>query len=298
MDSRASGIVRTLAVCLSIGFAAAVIKIIYGKTTHTLTFVADGIHMMFDSAATLTGLISVIFSSKPPDEGHPYGHYKIETVAATILALLLLFAAYEVGMIAYHRLLNPHVFPQFSFWGLVIILASMAINVALARFESKRAKQLSSHFLATDSMHNLSDFFIGLAVLISLISLHWQIPYVDSGASIAITFYLVYLSLRLLAGSLKPLVDSSVLDPKQVEEVAASVEGVLYSHHIRSRGEKDHHFLDLNLHLPGHITLEKAHKIAHEVEARLKAQFPGLVDVVIHTEPHGHPPCEESEKPG
>jgi cation diffusion facilitator family transporter len=294
MELRAKGIVRTLAVCLSISIVAAVIKIIYGKRTHTLTFVADGIHMLFDSAATLTGMISVIFSSKPPDEGHPYGHYKIETVAATILALLLLFAAYEVGTIAYHRLLNPHLFPQFSFWGLTIIVLSMLINVALARYEAQRAKQLSSHFLATDSMHNQSDFFIGLAVLISLGSVRWQIPYVDAGASIAITFYLVYLSLRLILVNLKPLVDSSVLDPRQVEAVAASVDGVLYSHHMRRRGEKDHHFLDLNLHLPGHISLEKAHKIAHEVEAKLKAQFPGLVDVVIHTEPHGHPPCDDS----
>jgi divalent metal cation (Fe/Co/Zn/Cd) transporter len=129
-----------------------------------------------------------------------------------------------------------------------------------------------------------------------LISARLRIPYVDSIVSILITLYLIYVAVHLLVQNLQPLVDHRVLDPREVERVAASIDGVLHCHHIRSRGEKNHHFLDLNIHLPGHISLERAHEITHTVEARLKAAFPGLVDVVIHTEPDGHPPCDPERK--
>jgi divalent metal cation (Fe/Co/Zn/Cd) transporter len=104
---------------------------------------------------------------------------------------------------------------------------------------------------------------------------------------------LVYLSIRLIVRTLGPLVDTSVLDQEKVREIVGSVEGVLHCHHIRSRGEEDHFFLYLNIHLPGQISLHRAHDITHEVEAKLKKAFPGLVDVVIHTEPHGHMPCSK-----
>ena len=78
--------------------------------------------------------------------------------------------------------------------------------------------------------------------------------------------------------------DPALTSAKQVEELVNSVEGVLFCHGVRSRGERWHHFLDLNIHLPGKLSLEKAHEITHKVETKLKRTFPGLVDVIIHTE--------------
>lgn len=292
MNSRTKNILKTLAVSLSASIFIALAKIGYGGKTHILAFIADGIHSLFDSASTLVGMISVVFSSKPPDEGHPYGHQKMETVAAMLLAFFLFFGAYEIAGMAYARFQEPNVFPDVSSVGVAILVVGMLLNLGVGFYEAKQAKQLGSHFLAADSLHNKSDFMTGLAVMASLVSIHFRIPYIDALASVAITGYLVFLSGKLIWSNIHPLVDSSVLDPKEVEAIAASVPGVLHCHHIRSRGEKDHHFLDLNIHLPGNITLDKAHDITHEVEARLKQAFPGLRDVVIHTEPHNHAPCE------
>ena len=269
------------------------LKIGYGRSAESLAFVADGIHSLFDAAATLIGIISIVLSSKPPDDGHPYGHRKFEAVSAVMLALLLFVAAYEVGTMALERLHNPTTFPLFSVWGFVVLGMAMTISLSVARIERKRADTLSSPFLASDALHNQSDFLISIAVLSSIIGTRFHIPYVDAGASILIALYLVYFSIRLTLFNLRPLVDHSVLDPKEVEGIVSSIDGVLYCHHIRSRGEIGHHFLDLNIHLPGQITLERAHQITHTVEARLKAAFPGLVDVVIHTEPHDHEPCSK-----
>lgn len=292
MEKRAKAVIRTLFLSLGATLFAAALKIFYGRSTHSLAFVADGVHSFFDAAATLIGILSISMSSKPPDEGHPYGHQKFESVSTIALGLLLLSAAYEVGKMALARMGHAPM-PDYTFWGFVVLAGVMVINLSIARLESNRAKDLSSQFLAADALHNQSDFLISCAVLASLLAVYFHIPYVDAGASLAITLYLAYLSVRLIWLNLRPLVDYRVLDPEKVEEIVSSTEGVLHCHNIRSRGEHGHHFLDLNIHLPGHITLEKAHEITHNVEAKLKAAFPGLVDVVIHTEPHNHPPCSK-----
>src|SRR5450756_1129367 len=94
MEPRAKAIVKTLILCLVAGLFIAAAKIGYGTRTDSLAFIADGIHVLFDVGATVMGIVSVIWSSKPPDEDYPYGHYKFETISTLILALLLLTAAY------------------------------------------------------------------------------------------------------------------------------------------------------------------------------------------------------------
>jgi cation diffusion facilitator family transporter len=291
MQKRTRSIVGVLVASLCGAFTVSILKIWYGGVSDNLAFIADGIHSLFDFASTAIGIVTLILASKPPDEDHPYGHQKFEGVAAVLLAVLLTFAAYEVGAMAYQRFIHPTVFPTSSFWGLAILGFTMVLNLGIAKFEHAKAKELGSSFLKSDAMHNQSDFWTSLAVLISLISGRYRIPYVDALASIVITVYLVHVALRLINMNIHPLVDRSVVDAKKVEEIARSIPEVIHCHDIRSRGDENHFFLDLSLHLPGKITLEHAHEITHHVEEALKKNFPGLRDVVIHTEPDGHIPC-------
>lgn len=294
LDDRGKGILRTLAICLLASTGIGILKLLYGYSTDSLAFVADGVHSLFDSCATLTGMFSVFLSSRPPDEEHPYGHRKYETVAALALGLILVFAAYEVGHAAYERISSPNHVPNTSFGGIAIVLVSLIVSLAVSRFEARQARELDSHLLVADSLHNASDVWVSIGVLASVIFTEFRVPYADTGVSLAISIYLLVLAVRLTMHSLRPLVDSSVLDSDRVAEIASAVPGVLHCHHIRSRGEGGYYFLDLNLHLPGQMSLNQAHEIAHRVESRLKSSFPGLVDVVIHTEPDDHPPCRVS----
>jgi cation diffusion facilitator family transporter len=214
-------------------------------------------------------------------------------VAALLLSVTLLFGAYEVAMLAYDRLLHPSIVPEYSLWGVSLMAIAMLLSLFLSQYESAQSKKLASPFLTSDSLHNMSDFVIGFAGLATLVSFKFKVPYVDAITALLITIYLCFLSIKLLRMNFNPLVDGSVLDPLKVIQVAESTEGVMHCHNVRSRGDGNHLFLDLNIHLPGNISLHKAHEITHNVEARLKAEFPGLMDVVIHTEPHDHPPCSK-----
>lgn len=291
LTQRAKAVSKVLLVCLCASLLTSALKLLYFRFTGSLTFFADGIHSLFDSGSTVLGISSVLLSSRPPDEGHPYGHRKFETLAALALALLLLLAGWEVLIAAYGRLVSNSPPPAYSAWGWVILGLNMVINLGVATFEARAAKRLKSHFLESDALHNRSDFLITLGVFASILASRFQINNFDLTISVVISFYLIYLAYRIVQRNIKPLVDHAVLDSKQVEELVNSVEGVIDCHNVRSRGESWHHFLDLNIHLSGSMTLTRAHEITHKVEERLKEAFPGLVDVVIHTEPHNHPPC-------
>jgi cation diffusion facilitator family transporter len=295
MNPRTRGIIKTLVICLTASTGLSALKIFYGQATESLSFIADGIHSLFDSLSTVIGIISIYTSQKPPDEGHPYGHQKFETLASLALALLMFLAAYEVGTIAYEKILNPHHVPHYSFTGILLLLFTLFINFGISWYEKRAALLYRSSFLESDSIHNLSDFLITAAVFIGLVSSKYQIRYVDSAVAIAITLYLIFLGVHLLKVNIQPLLDQRVLDSKAVENVVYSVKDVLHCHHIRSRGEGNHHFLDLHIHLDPNMSLNKAHDISHEVEHKLKNTFPGLVDVVIHMEPHEHEPCEKEK---
>jgi cation diffusion facilitator family transporter len=295
MEVRVRSVIRVLTLSLGAAVAAASLKISYGHQSQSLSFIADGYHSLFDATATLLGIFSVVWSNKPPDEGHPYGHQKFETVSAMVLSLFLLFAAYEVGGLAWERVSSPEIIPQFTPWAIAILLGLLVLNVAVATVEARVAKELGSHYLISDSKHNLGDVFITAAILVTVACSHFKLKYVDVVTSVGITFYLIYISMQLIRQNLRPLVDHSVIDPQRVEEIAYSVNGVMHCHAVRSRGQQGNFFLDLNIHLPGHISLFRAHEITHAVEHKLKQNFPGLKDVVIHTEPHNHPPCSKDD---
>ena len=289
--NRSHAVLKVLGISLLANIALGSLKIFYGRSANSLAFMADGLHTYFDACATLLGMISIYLSAAPPDDNHPYGHYKFETLSSLLLSMVLCFAAYEVGSRAFSRLDVVDQFPNGDFRGVFIVILALVLSLSLGKWESKMGTVLGSPFLKADSVHNLSDVWTSVAVVVSIIAGHFKIPRVDAWVSILISIYLVFLSLRLLMENARPLVDARVVDPRRVEAIAGSVSGVIHCHHVRSRGEQGHYFIDLNLHLPGSITLHKAHDISHEVEKKLKAEFPGLVDVVIHTEPDGHPPC-------
>ncbi len=291
IKARSRSVLRVLGISFVANIALGSLKIYYGRNSNSLAFVADGLHTYFDACATLLGMLSISFSSAPPDDNHPYGHYKFETLSSMLLSLILCFAAYQVGSDAFSRLGASQVFPHGDFRGVFLVVLAITLSFSLGKWEGKMAATLKSPFLKADSVHNLTDVWTSLAVVVSIVAGHFKIPKVDAWVSIAISIYLVFLSLRLLIENVRPLLDARVVDPQTVETIAKSVQGVLDCHHVRSRGEQGHYFIDLKLHLPGGITLHRAHEISHLVEAKLKAEFPGLVDVVIHTEPDDHAPC-------
>lgn len=288
-EQRARAIRRVLWITLGLNLSVAAAKLIAGYLTATLSLLADGFHSLFDGSSNVLGLIAMHVAAREPDEGHPYGHRKFEAFGAMAIGFLLLATAWQVGSMLVDRLLRGS-HPEYSPASFLAVLFTIAVNIFVTRYERREGERWRSDLLIADSQHTRSDVFASAAVLTTLVSVAYGLWWPDIGVSAGIMLLIVWTALGIFRTNLGVLVDASALDDGEVARAALAVPGVVACHRVRSRGPSDHVHLDLHIHVPPEMTIEQAHEVTHQVEDRLRDQFPQLVDVVIHTEPSTTPP--------
>lgn len=284
MTDRYSQVVRVLYRVLALNLAVALIKIVLGYTTGAISILSDGFHSLTDSASNVVALVGVSIARRPPDENHPYGHRKYETMASLGILVFLIIVLVQVLGAAYDRLINggvPRVFPE----GIGVMTVTLVFNLFVVSYELREARRLNSEVLHADAKHTRSDVLTSGAVLGALLGVWWGYPLLDPLAALLVAAFIGHASWQIAQQSSRILGDEIVIAEDDVRKVIASVPDVLGCHQIRTRGPADHVFMDLHLWLDGGTTLESAHRTSHVVKDRLMARFPSLRDVVIHIEP-------------
>jgi cation diffusion facilitator family transporter len=285
---RQQQISRVLLRVLLANLAVAGAKLGLGYATGAVSMISDGFHSLTDSASNVMGLVGLRASRKPPDEDHPYGHRKYETLAAAGIFVFLLFVVVEVLRAALEGLRTsnvPHVTPA-SFG---VMLVTLAINLAVVRYESRRGRELQSELLRADAAHTQSDVFTSCAVLVSLTGVWLGVPSLDPIGGLVIAIFIARTGIEIAREASGILSDRVVMDEGDIRRVVMGVPDVLGCHRIRTRGSLDHTFLDLHVWFRGDTTLFEAHRLSHVVKDRLMQKYPQIADAVIHIEP---PPGE------
>ena len=283
-EIRRAAIARMLWIILLLNVAVAAAKLIYGRMSGALAVTADGLHSLVDASSNVIGIVGVSVARRPPDANHPYGHRKYETVAALGVAGMMFLGCREIAGAAIARLHAPHL-PQISIAALVVMAGTLLVNLLVVRIELREGRRLSSELLLSDAAHTQSDVWATALVILSFglqrIGLSW--------ADLAVTAIILALVVRagfgILRSTLGTLSDERRLPPLLVEHVAAAVPGVIEAHNVRSRGPQDDIFVDLHVLVNPDTRLQDAHAIGHRVEGRLRDEFPGVTDVVVHVEP-------------
>jgi cation diffusion facilitator family transporter len=284
-------------VVLVLNWAVALAKLLVGKAIGSLSLVADGYHSLVDGLSNVVGLIGITVSMNPPDEGHPYGHRKFETLASLMGAFLILLTATEVLRDAWAKLMGHEASGAaaiVSSWGgFATVIATLVVNVCVATWERHQAKKLSSEFLMVDSGHTYSDVLVTLGVLASLFAARVGYPAMDSLMGAFIGLFIGYIGLNLLHGPIEVLSDAQAVPVEDVEAIVRGVEGVAGCHKVRSRGKPElFFFMELHIQVSPNITVEEGHRLSHVVKAKLQEKWPRMSDAVIHVEPdhpdHGH----------
>lgn len=276
---------RVLWVTLGLNLVVAASKIAYGHTTGVLSIRADGFHSLTDSVNNLVGLFGVHLASRPADEGHPYGHAKFEVLAAGVVGLSLLGMAYDVVTSAVDRLLGGAPPPKLDALAFVLLTVTLGINLLVARYERQQAERLGSPFLASDAAHTASDVMVTLGVIATVGLVHAGFTRVDSVMALAIAGFIAWTGVQVLRQNLRYLADGAALEPAAVQAVAVRVAGVAGAHKIRTRGTPGDVHVDLHVQVARHLGVVEAHRVTHWVIDAIKAQLPGVTDVVVHTEP-------------
>jgi cation diffusion facilitator family transporter len=282
---RDRGVTRVLVIVLLLNLAVAAIKLVLGKYTGALSLVADSLHAMLDASSNVVGLVGIAVAGRPADAGHPYGHRRFETLAALGIGMFILSGLGGILYEVMQGLTGARPAPNVSWASAAIVLVTILANLAISRYESRRAAELKSALLEADAGHTMSDTMGACGVLISFGAVALGFRQADLVAAVLVAVLIGRTAFKILRANLGVLADHVQLDPEQVRRVALRVEHVRGAHKVRSRGSIDHVHVDLHIHVDPSMTVERAHEVTHDVAAAVRAAFPEVADVIIHTEP-------------
>jgi cation diffusion facilitator family transporter len=230
------------------------------------------------------GLVGMRVARKPPDADHPYGHRKFETLAAAGIFMALLLVVIEVVETAIGSL-RTGASPRVTIYSFVVMMATLAVNMAVVRYETAQGRRLKSELLLADAAHTRSDVWTSCAVLFSLAAVWLGYPALDALGALLVAVFIARSGYQIGIETSGILSDRIVIEEAPIRRVVMSVPEVVGCHQIRTRGTGDHAFLDLHVWFAADTPLFEAHRLSHVVKDRLMQSFPQIADAIIHIEP-------------
>ena len=230
------------------------------------------------------GLLGVWVASRPIDGNHPYGHKKYETMASIGISVLLFIACFNIVKEGVLRFLHP-IAPVVSLYSFVVIGVTLAVNAWVMMYETRKGKTLKSDVLVSDAMHTRADILTSSAVIGAFFSVKLGYPEADSIISLVIAVFIGYAAVEILRESSRVLSDGAAIPGTEIERMVLSIPGVRECHRIRSRGRSDDIHVDLHILVHPEMHVDLAHELSSLIETRMKREFSGVTDVVVHIEP-------------
>ncbi len=265
-------------------WAVAALKLVYGLASGSAALSADGLHSFIDGGSNVIGLVAMWIAAQPADENHPYGHEKFEALAALAIGAMIGIGMFELGRMSFSALVaNSR--PEVSNTMLIVTVGTLLVNVVVTRIETAQGKKLNSTILLADAQHTLSDVFVSLVVIVSLVLSRLEVPRADGLVGLAVLGFVARAGWMVIRQAVEPLSDTARLDRQSLEALCLAVPGVRRVHHIRSRGMAESVQVDLKIDVDRAQSLADAHKVADAVEAAIIAAHPQVNDVMVHVEP-------------
>lgn len=287
MKSHATGL-RVSGVSLLVNVFLAVTKVAVGVVGNAYALVADGIESAVDILSSLIVWSGLRIAVRPPDDDHPYGHGKAESIAAVAAALLLFGAAALIAAQSIREIRVPHHAPEW--YTLVVLVGIVGLKETMFRLVLRVGEELDSQALRSDAWHHRSDALTSVAAFVGIsIALIGGEGYeiADDIAALAACAVIVVNAARLLRPAMNEVMDAAVpaATEARLRELAASVEGVEDVEKTRVRKSGMALLMDIHIEVDGKLTVRAGHEIAHAVKDRILAAGFGVVDVVVHVEP-------------
>jgi cation diffusion facilitator family transporter len=286
MFNTPSGAARLLLITVLGLFA---MKVAVGVITGSVSIWAQAVDSSLDIFAVAITFMTVGYASKPADEEHPYGHGKIEPIAAALQSVLLLLASIAIAYSAIQRILHGAAV-AYAPAGVALMIFSVAVNILLSNYLFKVAKATGSMALEANANNIRGDVFSTSGVLVGLaiVSIWKQAAIVDPILALLVVVLILRATYRVARMSFGGLVDIKL--PEEEEKLIKNAitehfgEEVVSFHKFRTRMAGNQRYIDLHLVMPKHITLEEAHEMCNHLERDMRTKLQHT-DVTIHVEP-------------
>jgi len=263
------------------------LKLIVGIGIRSSALIADGVHSMSDLATDFVVLIGTKLSYRPPDESHPYGHSKFETIASQLIALFLFATSlgliWSAGVSIYN---HKHNFP--GYWVLIVAVLSVLAKEVLFFLTRKIARATQSTVLYANAWHHRSDSFSSVAVLIGGIVSILGWGHADQVASILVGFMIMTVAGKIFYEGLVELSEHSAdhKSIKTIEAVLSEEKDIFHWHALRTRKLGAELCVDVHILVDSNLSVLESHRITMEIEEKIKERLSHPVNILIHIEPH------------
>ena len=266
-----------------------VFKLFAGIFAHSTAMISDAVHSASDVFSTIIVIIGVGISTWDADREHPYGHERMECVAAILLSTVLFFTGLGIGIQALGDIMQGN-YESLEMPGILALIAavvSIVTKEGMYWYTRYYAKKIDSSALMADAWHHRSDAFSSIGALIGIAGSRLGFPVMDAAASLVIFVFIVKAAFDIFKDALNKMVDHSG-DEKTEKEIYNCVmrhEDVRGIDLLRSRIFGNKIYVDLEIEVNASYTLERAHEIAEEVHEEIERNFPKVKHVMIHVNP-------------
>jgi cation diffusion facilitator family transporter len=264
------------------------IKLAAGAITGSIAIVTEAVHSLIDLVASVIAFVSVRKADEPADADHPYGHAKVESLAAAIEGMLILIGAGIIVFEATHRLVVGASVEALGI-GIAVMGLSVVANLVVSTVLSRQAREHESPALEGDAAHLRTDALTSAGVLVGLALVQITgVVALDSITALLVAGAIVTAGLRIVRRSSGVLVDEA-LPPDEMDRIEAAIGAartpeVAGYHKLRARRAGSNRHIDLHVQYRSGTSLERAHELAHEMRDAIEAAIPGA-EVLIHAEP-------------
>lgn len=284
--ARIRQIQQTLAVILLLNALVVAIKALIAWRTGNLTVLGATLESALDASNNVLAMVVVSLAARGPDEDHPYGHDKFETMGAVAIVGFLSISCFELLRGAVDRLLHPSPLPAPDATVLALLGGTALVNIGVVLYERRAARRLSSPLLLADASHTLGDLFVTGLAFVSLATARAGPAWLDPALTIVVASVVAWSGLQILRLTVPVLVDQRGADAERIREAACRVRGVSSAPRIRSRtAASGTVFVEVTITVAGATSVANAHGIADAVEQSISAALDGAIDVVVHVEP-------------
>jgi cation diffusion facilitator family transporter len=266
----------------------AMIKLVAGIAGNAYALVADAVESAADILSSLIVLVGLQIAGREPTENYPFGYGRAESLAAGVVALMLIGTAAGISIEAVREIRTPHHAP--AAWTLGVLVTVIVVKWLVSRRVHDAGEELGSRSLQADAWHHLSDAltsaaaFIGISVAV-VMGPGWEAA--DDWAALAASAVILINGVGFLRGSLRDLMDRAPESEMvaQVRTTAEGVPGVKAVEKLAVRRSGINYFVDIHVQAEPTLPLREAHAIGGHVKATIRERIPSVAGVLVHLEP-------------
>ncbi len=279
--------VSTVSIVANLGLT--VFKLLAGAIAHSGAMISDAIHSASDVFSTIAVMIGIRISGKASDKDHPYGHERLECVAAIVLATILAFTGLGIGYTAARQIVGGD-YANLTVPGrlaLVAAVVSILVKEVMYQYTKICAKRIDSSALMADAWHHRSDALSSVGALIGIGGARLGFPILEPVASVVICVFIEKAAYEIFMDAVDKMVDKACDEETEREliECALDQAGVLGVDLLHTRVFGSKIYVDIEICADGDETLRQAHAIAERVHDSIEKNFPRVKHIMVHVNP-------------